>query len=404
MQPEVIVKSGETSYVSLGARTGSNRWGDYSSTVVDPVDDLAFWTLQEYAATPPATRTGAFGTWWAQVTAPSSATPCTYTVAAAKTAFDNAGGTGSITVATSAACIWQAASNAPWIAVSSGTPGGGNGTVVFAVSKTPGATDSRSGTLTVAGQTVTLTQGAASGSGGAPAFTAQGVVNAASLQPGAIAPGEVLTVFGTNLGPATIQKPAVTAGQVDTIAGGTRLLFDGIAAPMIYSVSGQAAAVVPFTLQGHSTTQLQVESNGTRSAAITVPVASASPAIFTTSQSGKGQGAILNQDGSLNALSTPAASASTIVIYATGGGILSPAATDGSLAQSPFGKLSQPYSVRIGGLPAAVTYAGAAPGIIEGVIQINAVVPNGITPNSTVPIDITIGGVTSPAGVTVAVR
>jgi uncharacterized protein (TIGR03437 family) len=138
--------------------------------------------------------------------------------------------------------------------------------------------------------------------------------------------------------------------------------------------------------------------------AITIPVASASPAIFTTSQSGKGQGAILNQDGSFNALSTPAATGSTIVIYATGGGILTPAATDGSLAQTPFGKLSQPYSVRIGGLPAAVSYAGAAPGIIQGVIQINAVVPNGITPNATVPIDITIGGVTSPAGVTVAVR
>ncbi len=404
MQPEVIVKAGETSYVSPGARTGSNRWGDYSSTVVDPVGDLAFWTLQEYAATPPATHTGAFGTWWAQVTAPSAATPCAYTVTTAKTAFDTAGGTGSIAVATSAACTWQAASNVPWIAIASGTPGSGNGTVAFAVAKTPGANDSRSGTLSVAGQTITFTQGAASGSGSAPAFTAQGVVNAAGMQTGAIAPGEVLTVFGTNLGPATLQKPAVTAGQVDTIAGGTRLLFDGIAAPMIYSVSGQAAAVVPFSLQGHSTTQLQVESNGARSAAVTIPVASASPAIFTTSQSGKGQGAILNQDASFNATSTPAATGSTIVIYATGGGILSPAATDGSLALAPFGKLSQPYSVRIGGLPAAVSYAGAAPGIIEGVIQINAVVPNGIGPSSTVPIDITIGGITSPAGVTVAVR
>uniref|UniRef100_Q01Z27 BACON domain-containing protein n=1 Tax=Solibacter usitatus (strain Ellin6076) TaxID=234267 RepID=Q01Z27_SOLUE len=401
-QPELVVKAGETSYVNPGARTGSNRWGDYSATVVDPVNDLAFWTLQEYAATPPGTRTGAFGTWWAQVTAPSIATPCSFTVTTAKATFDNAGGTGNITVATSAGCAWQAASNAPWIAIASGTPGSGNGTVTFSIAKT---NDPRIGTLTVAGQTVTLTQGAASpGSGGAPAFTAQGVVNAASLQAGVIAPGEVLTVFGTNLGPATIQKPSVIAGQVDTVAGGTRFLFDGIAAPMIYAVSGQAAAVVPFALQGHATTQLQVESQGTRSAPITLPVAAAAPAIFTTSQSGKGQGAILNQDGSFNALSTPAASGSTVVIYATGGGVLSPAATDGSLAQAPFGRLSQPYSVRIGGLPAAVAYAGAAPGIIQGVIQINAVVPIGIAPSATVPLDITIAGVTSPAGVTLAVR
>ena len=403
-QPEVVVKAGENSYVSTGARTGSNRWGDYSATVVDPVNDLAFWTLQEYAATPPGTRTGAFGTWWAQVTAPSTAPACSYTVTAAKTAFDNSGGAGSITVGAPAACTWQAASNTSWISITSGTPGSGNGTVMFSVAKTPGANDYRTGTLTVAGQTITLTQGPASGSGSAPAFTAQGVVNGASMQTGAIAPGEVLTIFGTNLGPATIQKPSVTGGQVDTIAGGTRFLFDGIAAPMIYSVSGQASAVVPFALQGHSTTQLQVESQGTRSAAITIPVAAASPAIFTTSQSGKGQGAILNQDGSLNALSAPAATGSTIVIYATGGGALTPAATDGSLAQAPFGKLSQPYSVRIGGLPAAVAYAGAAPGIIQGVIQINAVVPNGVAPGPTVPVDITIGGITSPSGVTLAVR
>jgi uncharacterized protein (TIGR03437 family) len=83
---------------------------------------------------------------------------------------------------------------------------------------------------------------------------------------------------------------------------------------------------------------------------------------------------------------------------------MSPAVADGTLAQSPFAKLGQQYSVRIGGLPAAVTYAGAAPGIIEGVVQINAVVPTGIAASATVPVDVTIGGVTSPSGVTIAVR
>ena len=136
---------------------------------------------------------------------------------------------------------------------------------------------------------------------------------------------------------------------------------------------------------------------------ITIPVAAASPAIFTINESGKGPGAILNNDNSVNSLATPASAGQTIVIYATGGGVLSPAAADGALAQT-LSKISQPYSVRIGGLPATVSYAGAAPGIIEGVLQINAVVPAGITANPAVPVDITVGGVTSPAGVTIAVR
>jgi uncharacterized protein (TIGR03437 family) len=275
--------------------------------------------------------------------------------------------------------------------------------VQYTVSKTPGAADYRTGVLTVAGQSFAITQGTPSGGAGAPVFTTAGLVNAASMQTGAVAPGEVITLFGTGLGPATLQKPAVSGGHVDTIAGGTRFLFDGIAAPMIYAVSNQAAAVVPYAVQGHSTTQFQVEYQGTRSAPVTLPVAEASPAIFTASQSGKGQGAILNGDGSVNAQSTPTTAGDTIVIYATGGGIMNPAVTDGVLAQS-LNKLAQPYSLRIGGLPAIVNYAGSAPGIIQGVLQINAVIPNGIAASATVPVDITIGGVTSPAGVTIAVR
>ena len=366
MQPEVLIKAGEAPYVSLGARSGMNRWGDYSATVVDPVNDLTFWTIQEYASTPPSTHTGAFGTWWAQVTAPSAASPCSYSLTPSKASFDNSGGTGSIAIATSAGCPWQAAGNASWIAITAGSPGSGNGTVQYEVSEMPGATDSRTGVLTAAGQSFPITQGPPSGGLGAPVFTSAGLVNAASMQTGAVAPGEVITLFGTNLGPAALQKPAVNGGQVDTIAGGTRFLFDGIAAPMIYAVSNQAAAVVPFAVQGHSTAQFQVEYQGTRSAPVTLPVAAASPAIFTASQSGKGQGAILNGDGSVNTQATPTSAGDTIVIYATGGGALTPAVPDGAFAQAPLGKLAQPYSLRIGGLPATVTYAGSAPGIIPG--------------------------------------
>src|ERR1019366_1097962 len=115
----------ESTTVGIGTRSGSNRWGDYSATLVDPVNDLDFWTIQEYAATPPSNRTGAFGTWWAQVTAPSSGLNCAFTLAPVSASFNNSGGGGALTVNTTAGCLWQAASNASWIAVTTGNPGNG---------------------------------------------------------------------------------------------------------------------------------------------------------------------------------------------------------------------------------------------------------------------------------------
>jgi uncharacterized protein (TIGR03437 family) len=236
-------------------------------------------------------------------------------------------------------------------------------------------------------------------------FTPQGVVNAASLQSGAVAPGELITIFGSNIGPATLQKPAPTAsGQLDTIAGGTRILFDGTPAPMLYSVSGQAGAIAPFGLQARGNTQLQVEYLGTPSSSVALTVAAAAPAIFTANQSGKGQGSILNQDYTVNSAAAPAAVGSVVMIYATGGGAMSTAVIDGSIAQAPFATLGQKVTVRMGGALALVQYQGAAPGIVQGVLQINAVVPAGIAPGDTVPVEMTIGGVTSAAGVTLAVR
>jgi uncharacterized protein (TIGR03437 family) len=402
MQPDNIFKLGESSYVATGARSGSNRWGDYSMTVVDPVNDLTFWTIQEYASTPPATRSGAFGTWWAEVLAPSSGLHCTYTVEAAGKSFDVTGGSGSVTVSASDGCLWQAASNTNWITVSGGSPGSGNGTVQFTVATAGNVALPRTGTITVAGQTISVTQSAPSPS--APTFALNGVVNAASYQGGGVAPGELITVFGTALGPASLQKPQVSAsGIVDTLAGGTRVLFDGVASPMIYALSGQISAVAPFGLQGRSSTQVQVEFSGTRSAVVSVPVVPTAPAIFTSDASGKGQGAILNQDFTVNGPNNPASRGSAIAIYMTGGGAMQSPVPDGQLASAATSIAAQDVTVRIGGVSMKPLYAGAAPGIIQGVVQINATIPAGVATGN-VSIDVTIGGVTSPAGVTVAVR
>jgi uncharacterized protein (TIGR03437 family) len=80
------------------------------------------------------------------------------------------------------------------------------------------------------------------------------------------------------------------------------------------------------------------------------------------------------------------------------------AAMDGRIASAPLAALLQATTVRIGGVIAPVTYAGAAPGLVNGMLQINATVPDGVTPGDAVPIEITIGDITSPTGVTLAVR
>ncbi|MCX6622477.1 MAG: BACON domain-containing protein [Acidobacteria bacterium] len=74
-----------------------------------------------------------------------------------------AGGTGSIQVTAGSGCSWAAASNAAWITVTGGASGAGNGTVAYSVAVNPGA--ARAGTITVAGQTFTVTQAAAQSPG-----------------------------------------------------------------------------------------------------------------------------------------------------------------------------------------------------------------------------------------------
>jgi len=405
MSPGILFKSGEAAYVSFGTQTGDNRWGDFSSTWVDPADDLTFWTIQEYASSPPQGETGKFGTWWAQVTAPSAARPCNYSLNPASQTFTASGGFGTITVTANAGCLWMAASNAPWISVTAGSTGSGSGTVGFTIAPNSNPASTQTGTISIASQTWTVTQ-QASVPPQKPTFPAQGVVNAASYLGGGVAPGEVVTVFGTNFGPTKVQQPVVNStAAVGNVAGGTQVVFDGTPAPMVSAINGQVTAVVPFAVQGKASTQVLVAYLGVSSDPVTVPVVASAPGIFSLNASGKGPGAILNQDFSINGATNAAKAGTAIMIYATGGGVMSPAPAEGTLAQPPFSTLPlNNVALHIGGVPAQVLYAGEAPGLIVGVLQINAVVPAGSAAGAAVPIEITINGVTSPAGVTVAIQ
>lgn len=234
-------------------------------------------------------------------------------------------------------------------------------------------------------------------------FQASGLVNAASWLAGPVAPGEIITLMGLAIGPTSPQQPSGSA--TSKTLGGTSLLFDGNPAPLLYAGPNQINAVVPYEVSGNAVTQVQVQSGQTLSQAVPVQVTAAVPAIFTLNLSGVGQGAILNQDYTVNSASNPATVGSVVMIYATGAGQTSPAGVDGQVTGSALSyPLLTPVSVNIGGINSAVLYAGSAPGLISGALQVNAMIPAGVPSGSSVPVLLTIGEATSPAGVTIAIK
>lgn len=241
-----------------------------------------------------------------------------------------------------------------------------------------------------------------------PCVALGGVVNAASFLPGPVAPGEIISIFGAGLGPEAPATARLDAGlTVPAELEGTRVLFDGTAAPVLATSAGQVNTIVPYGVAGRQETRLQVEYQGRRTVDVLLPVARSAPAIFTLSRTGSGQGAILNQDSTVNGPANPAPRGSIIQIFATGGGETNPGGVDGRLAMPDFGPLpvqTLPVAVTIGGIPAVVHYAGAAPQLVAGAMQVNVQVPREAAPGSAVPVILTVGENSSPSTVTVAIR
>jgi uncharacterized protein (TIGR03437 family) len=239
---------------------------------------------------------------------------------------------------------------------------------------------------------------------GAPGIVFSAVTNAGSYATGAIAPGEIINLFGSNIGPAVGVGLSLTpSGLVSTLLGGVQVLFDGIPAPLVYARSDQLSAIVPYEVGGHPSTQVSIIFNGQSSAPLVVPVAESAPSLFTADASGKSQGAILNQDGSVNSPSNPAGKGSVVVLYGTGEGATDPPSVNGQIAGSVLPKPILPVSVAIDGQDAQVLYAGAAPFEVAGVIQVNVLLPDGINSGS-VPVVLKVGSATSQAGVLVSVQ
>jgi len=239
----------------------------------------------------------------------------------------------------------------------------------------------------------------------APSLTVAGVVNAATFQSGPVAPGELVSLFGTAIGPPTPAFLTLTNPKlVSNSLQGLQVYFDGAPAPVLYASSTQVNVVVPYAVAGHSTTELQVEYLGAFSSPITLQVAPTAPGIFTTG-SGQGQGAILNaSSGTVNSALHPAARGDWVSIFATGAGVTTPASIDGFVSSAPLPMPNAQVSVNIGGQPCPVQFAGAAPSLVSGVVQINAQVPAGVAPGPAVPIQVQFGAITTSPAVTLAVQ
>jgi uncharacterized protein (TIGR03437 family) len=231
------------------------------------------------------------------------------------------------------------------------------------------------------------------------------VINGASLQPGAVAPGEIITIMGTNLGPATGVSTTPSSGLLPTSFQNVQVSFDNLPAPLLYISATQINAVVPYSIAGRATTQLVVTYQNTVSASIVLNVAASAPGIVDVANTT--QGAILNQDGTLNTPNNAAAKGSSIVFFATGEGQTTPPGVDGMIIPAVLSALKHPVlpvSVTIGGQPADIQYAGSLPGFVSGAMQVNVVVPAGAPSGPAVPVVLTVGGNSSQGIATVALQ
>lgn len=197
-----------------------------------------------------------------------------------------------------------------------------------------------------------------------PQFTSAGIVSAASFRAGAVSPGQIVTLFGDKL--------------------------DGVPAPLVYTSSRQISAIVPYSVSGRATTRITIEYQGAPSLPVDIPVVAATPAFFTANSSGAGPAAAIRYP-----------EARIAVLYATGDGLLTPTPEDGALSlTTPLPAPQLPVKVFLGGREVPLLFAGAAPGLTAGLLQLNIQIPEDLAATPNLPLLLEVGGTRSPPGVT----
>ena len=234
-----------------------------------------------------------------------------------------------------------------------------------------------------AGRAITFSNGApiALGSassllsvGPAPGPSLVGVANsAAPTVSNAVAPYELISLYGIDLGPTPPLGAQLADGAVTSSLGGVQVLFDGIAAPLLYAGPTQINAIVPAEVFGQDTTTITIMTPSGTLAGPTMLVRPSQPGVFSVA---------LNQDRSLNTAANPAAPGSIVTVWATGGGISTLPQPDGTIITGALGAPDLSVSILQYDLtaPGAISsleilYAGDAPDTVAGVLQINFRLP-----------------------------
>jgi len=238
----------------------------------------------------------------------------------------------------------------------------------------------------------------------APSIAPGGIVNAASLTGGPIAPGELLSIFGSNFGVTALVANPVENNRLPYAFGRVKVLFNGYEGNIVAMTATQINVFASTLIEAGKTADVVVQVDGVLSAPVTMPVAASAFGLSTADQSGAGPGAILNQDGSVNSAANPAPRGSVVSLFGTGEGHVTPYLFAGAFSIStPYSTPDLPVTVTIGGVPAEVLYAGEAPLLPAGVLQINARIPAGISAGAA-SVSVSIGGIPTSRAVTVAVR
>ncbi len=219
-----------------------------------------------------------------------------------------------------------------------------------------------------------------------------------------MAPGEIVVLNGFTIGPSPLVAATIpVAGTAATSAGSTSVTFNGVAAPILYSSASATAAVVPYEVSGSSTAKVVVTYKNQPSATFTATVVATAPGIFTSGETGTGQIVAINSDNSINSASDAAAAGSAVLLFATGEGATDPAGLDGAITTDFFHAPLASISVTMGGKPATVVFAASAPGMIAGVLEVEAIVPSGAGTGA-VPVVLTAGTVNSQANATISLK
>jgi uncharacterized protein (TIGR03437 family) len=246
-----------------------------------------------------------------------------------------------------------------------------------------------------------------------------GVFSAASYANATVSPGELVTMFGSNIGPAIPANMSTAGGYVTTILGNVTVTISGVSAPILYASLNQITVQIPYEVPVGAGQQVTVTYGANLPATTIVTVAATAPGIFSADGSGLGEAAAINTGATsglvtLNSTTNPANIGDTVSLFLTGEGNYNPAPLAGTtntgfiipVGYTPLPQMSPLPTVHIGGVDATagISYAGPVPGSILGVLQINVVVPLGSATGQAVPVTVTIGGVNAQLNMTLNVH